>query len=949
MADKLKDAIIKLSNAFKKLQDDWNATPALFDSRNQESATAKAQIDKILKLKENSEKIINEDIPDVLDVIDETEDIIRIIRGIRYGDMDGDGVAEGREAPKGEFRNILDIIINNFGGAKTIVQNVINFTYAKMGPEPDKGIIFDYGCNSGKCEQDLDKEYPCGDMGENGICPANPANTFLCRLKCFETVTNTRTFQQLTTYTDILKNIENAAWGLTQAGENIKAIEPSMDMKPVTIKPNLVDEVDQRTECCAHGNPQDNGNSFSFRRAILDEKNNPILDTNEQVQMETIFCSTWTTAKCKEKTTLYVGMRDDESNYEFFKTNLLANPLSALEDKFSALNITFNNYLMSSMQTAVALVRSGNVGKNNYVDPINKIITQGKYMWYDLIWGNIDISQEILSACTTTEQILTNDPADIENQCQARIADEEKTDLLPENNPDYDTLKSQCNALTEIDLDILDNFIQDPGYIANKIATIEAQRADIAPYSRTPISCPKHFCVNPNNPLKWAPASQDPACAAGTPGLYNNIIWDTNLTIGQRQWPPDDSQNWQGAQDLCLSTQQEIIDLQKLPTIIDGIGGVNNLKPLADNCNNLAYQEDFEKDCYDFDVLKKVWDNETIGPVDATDVENAKNAIKGFCRSKGATKGKIITETIKSGADIGTFFGCDGLDIDLTGLSCSGDRIQECQTKSQNAREVALKLCSQSTTDMRTPLNEIMKVFSVLLGVKSATVAVNGLSALYFDAQKVRQRAEDVVNLIKEAPEKFEKLWNSEDVISKIGKDNVKIKPVKCIEGPMISYASGDKPLTGENGGQVCPNVGEQFGQLDANFSEIRQNLRMIDMARIQPTTAIGFGNLALDIPKPDQIDPDLNEVVGPIYERAKEIKEKSQLLWALATAINYANENCTCGKSYCPMLGKIPLCISGLPLTLTPLKQPFCHLIWTLRYPLGSLAEKLKQELEQE
>ncbi len=279
-------------------------------------------------------------------------------------------------------------------------------------------------------------------------------------------------------------------------------------------------------------------------------------------------------------------------------------------------------------------------------------------------------------------------------------------------------------------------------------------------------------------------------------------------------------------------------------------------------------------------------------------------------------------------------------------MSCENS---DCITKAQQAREVALKLCSQSTTDMRTPLNEVMKVFSVLLGVKSGTVSVNGLSALYFDAQKIRQRAQDVINLIKEAPKKFEELWNSKDEVQKLSKDNVDIKYVKCIAGPMISYAGNGQALTGANGGQVCPNVGEQFSQLDASFSDIRQNLRMIDMARIQPTKAIGFGNLSLDIPKIELIDQDLNEVVGPIYEKAQEIKNKSQLLWALATAINYANENCTCGQSYCPQLGPVPLCISGLPLTIAPLTQPFCHLIWTLRYSLGSLAEKLKQELEKQ
>ena len=49
---------------------------------------------------------------------------------------------------------------------------------------------------------------------------------------------------------------------------------------------------------------------------------------------------------------------------------------------------------------------------------------------------------------------------------------------------------------------------------------------------------------------------------------------------------------------------------------------------------------------------------------------------------------------------------------------------------------------------------------------------MNGLSALYFDAQKIRQQAESVKAMIWAAPDKFKELWGSEDTISKIGKDN---------------------------------------------------------------------------------------------------------------------------------------------------------------------------------
>lgn len=1255
-ATALQNASSILGGKFNQLQDDWNAPLDQFASENQESATARAQIDKILKLKTNSEGILNETIPAVLDQIEAAqtnyESIQEVIRMARAKNLDENTIKS------------LQDIADKFKEAIGIINvDVIDFTYQKIGP---KDIGANYRCVEGRTE-------------------------FLYRLKCFEE-DNKRTFDQLITYTEILRNVENAAFGLTQAGENIKAIEPSMDMTPVTIKPNLINEVDERAQCCRSdcktGDKATDNKCEYISYSIINEKG----DTRENLPHGKCSSNGWTTKKCKEKTSLYVGQRKEDSNYEFFKTNLLANPLSTLEDRFNILSASINNYVMPSMQEAFsgvpktdtkpakdALIKSNNVDvdEKKYKDLSDEVLKQARYMWWDLIWGNETVSQELLPACNITEQILTNDPADIQNQCIARPKNPDNISLLPPeagggNTLDkYNELKNQCSALVNIDLDVLDNLKVNSNYIQDRIDELNKMRkgiginktacpkwfclnpktftrgagmaikdpndpndlydqhcvdncgdkekpgtwcdinagiiwdtaqvvgpitdanqvkpevcelagigydsifhtyscnrgdlnvqcsrmmsVDMNEFNKVPpcvkdsritemqtleqnrlkvgvescangfcnnrtdgnIACPDWICVNPIPPnpllplqklaLNTSSITTDPYCAdvkdGRVPGktLKNNAVFDNILApkVWQRNWPPDQvckdnngacisgitveptdgntygpglggewthkcisrspyevnfgssqlrlkelqeiggglvascpSDNWPcktkescenlqkvcgqlqdntalkgttasgdwvwppeglanyiSVENACISTQQETVvnltafqDMLRNIGAIDASGGVivGKIDELTNSCNNLNYQKDFARDCYDFSVLQKALNSEseiinenwkewnkdkddyTTDPPkwnpdtektstgswtsEKTDVENTKKDINGFCRSKNATKGKIITETINSDInDIDGFFDCniltgilplvDSISVDLTAST----------EKAQQAREVALKLCSQSTTDMRTPLNEIMRVFSVLLGVKSGTASMNGLSALYFDAQKIRQRAEDVINLIKEAPKKFAELWNSKDEINKIGKDNVKIKPVKCISGPMISYAQGSKPLTGANGGQVCPNVGDQFSQLDSSFSQIRQDLRMIDMARRQPSKIIGLGNLSIKIDV-YPIDPDLNEVVSPIYERAKEIKEKSQLLWALATAINYANENCTCGQSYCPQLGPVPLCISGLPLTLTPLKQPFCHLIWTLRYPLGSLAEKLKQELE--
>ncbi|MDD5738943.1 MAG: hypothetical protein PHY72_03430 [Candidatus Pacebacteria bacterium] len=1037
--ENLQSVIKDISDSFQGLQSDWNAPMEWFSSEHQESATASTTINKILKLKINSQDIIGKQIPDAQSAIATINDNITALNQLIVAVGDNDQTRTLKNIVDG-FNRAINILKNNSidmngdGVVNLDDYGVIDFAYAKIGP------------------QGLGNLYRCGV----GKCSGSPGNsTFLCKLACFEE-SNGRTFDQLTVYPDILFDIENAAFGLIQAGENIKAIEPSMDMNPVTIKPNLVDEVDEKVQCCRAGCPQENNNSCSFYRSPLDKDGNATLDKDGKVITETISCSSWTLAskKCDQKTSLYVGQQTGTSNYEYFKTNLLANPLSTLEERFNAVSASVNNYLMLAMQHAFtdipktdttpkidALIKDNkvDVDEKKYTDLASNVLTQARYLWWDLIWGNDTVSQKLLPACNITEQILTNNPADIQSQCENRLTQKEgdvfvNLSLLPpkalppnaqgtgNTEEGYNTLKNQCNILTSVDLDVLENLKDNSKYIKDRIDQLNKLRGDVGPDH---IKCPKWFCLNPDSGTRGAGMNKvDPFCVKVTnkycqsaldasegvilcdkgsnaPNSYEdgqrditpNIVWDpiANPTDGSKQWPPVGANNWQGAQDMCISTQQEIANLNALKEVLTSIGAIDdlgaviydNLDGLAKQCNNLNYQIDFARDCYNFSILQKafggkvaidenwkdwnlnefttkppVWKDGKLQPGTGEitsqdeDIANVKKAVSGFCQSNDATQGKIITATIdpkNSNKSIGDFFGCSSiplifgndLGVDLTANTADA----------QQAREVALKLCSQSTTDMRTPLNEIMKVLSVLLGVKSYTAASNGLSALYFDAQKVRQRAEDVVNLIKEAPKKFAELWNSTDEIQKITKDNVKIQYVKCIASPMISYAGNSQPLTGENGGPVCPNVNEQFNQLDASFAMVRQNLRAIDMTRRQPTKAIGLGKLSVEIPGEDiyPMDPDLNDIVGPIYEKANDIKNKTQLLWALATAINYANENCSCGQSYCPQLGPVPLCISGLPLTLAPLKEPFCHLVWTLRYPLGSLAEKLKQELEQQ
>ena len=454
------------------------------------------------------------------------------------------------------------------------------------------------------------------------------------------------------------------------------------------------------------------------------------------------------------------------------------------------------------------------------------------------------------------------------------------------------------------------------------------------------------------------------------------------------EWPPKSrctgfinelAKGYLGAQNACISTQKEMLVLKGLRKAIDeaktalcpDCSDKEVIEKLIAQCNKLDYQIDFAQDCYNFGILKMVkngepdWFGQVKTDLEKTDKDveddktNAQNSIKNLCNisiGQGKVMGKEIESLSSPYKELQCpVVGSGGPAVDFTlplpSDAVGDNNIKEAQ-EAQEARLLVKKLCTQSSSDMRTPLNEVMKVFSLLLGVKSYSGAKNGISALYYDALRLRKRASDTIALIKGFPAKFKELWGKEDTISKITKASVKIEPLHCVQGPMVSYAGSDKkPVTGPKGGPVCPDVSSLFAQMDTLFAEVRQNLKLIDMTRRVPNTSFSLfnKNLKVEIKDTYQINKELDKVVRPLYDRAESIKSKTQLMWALASAINFANANCTCGKSYCPMIGSVPFCVSGLPLTFTPLKEPFCHLVWSLRFPLATLAEKLKEDLESE
>ena len=248
--------------------------------------------------------------------------------------------------------------------------------------------------------------------------------------------------------------------------------------------------------------------------------------------------------------------------------------------------------------------------------------------------------------------------------------------------------------------------------------------------------------------------------------------------------------------------------------------------------------------------------------------------------------------------------------------------------------------CLSGQSNIMAPLGEIMNVYAFLLGIKSGTLFYKGLKTSYQDAKLAYQNAQKAIRMIKELPKKLKSAH-----VSNGGGSGFNIKPIKCVPEPAFGYNN----QTGPNGGPVCPEVDKFFSVIEANFDIVRQNLNQIDLRRrklgIKDLIRIFGGAM---IPKiGERLShrgygikyPSINEV----YDEAKNIRNRARNLWAIGTAMNFAAKNCTCGKSFCVL----PVCISGIPLTPAPLKEPYCYLVYILRHPFEKQIEVLENYLK--
>ena len=231
--------------------------------------------------------------------------------------------------------------------------------------------------------------------------------------------------------------------------------------------------------------------------------------------------------------------------------------------------------------------------------------------------------------------------------------------------------------------------------------------------------------------------------------------------------------------------------------------------------------------------------------------------------------------------------------------------------------------------DMRTPLENIMKVFSVLLAIKSGTGAYQGAKASFANARKFYESAQQLVTTISTLSKYSGKLFKELEV------KGLKVIPLACVSKPAFGYNGSSGP----KGGNICPNVETLFATVESQFNTIRQKVVHLDLIRREAEN-ISIGGFEIPFFKRYSIK---YHAVDPLYKTADSIRDKARILWALATAINFANKNCTCGQSYC----KLPLCISGAPLTPDAILNGSCFVVYALRPFLKKTANELENLLK--
>ncbi len=522
---------------------------------------------------------------------------------------------------------------------------------------------------------------------------------------------------------------------------------------------------------------------------------------------------------------------------------------------------------------------------------------------------------------------------------------------------DTSTMKQNCEAWLNLPGEVVS---QDE--INANIDALEKQRDCVGTYC---IKCPTWLCQGAGDPKCMSVSECPSTYNKKIYGEYKTVcrqgaaaVFDVNVfTPETRKWPPTKPPllggytiGYQGAKTICIQTQAQLALLKTSSSATTSPAALEILG-LTDTCSELRRQQQLKREC----------EKHTL----------TKCAAQGKCGSSAECNIVICDPPDCSGAKIT----CSGLREDMNEICtvnepkpddeyCNGNNIKDITDKDNAAGLRKLQQICIETNDIRTPLDEVMRVLSVLMGIQSGTAAHGGITTSIKGAQAFYSNAGKFIKMIEELAwtMRFAYIDTMEENAASSG--GFKLRPFKCVAGPMESYptsmaklTAGQEPsyiysgnkakaVTGPNGGQVCPDVAGLYARLQAQFSQIRQEVHNIEKVyrKAKDTTiSLPWGENAYAHLWTSY--PETYGFIEPMFKRAEELKQSAQFVWALATALNFANDNCVCGMSYC----KLPFCISGLPLTLAPLKDPYCALVWILRSPMNNMAKRLQEDLNKQ
>ncbi len=263
--------------------------------------------------------------------------------------------------------------------------------------------------------------------------------------------------------------------------------------------------------------------------------------------------------------------------------------------------------------------------------------------------------------------------------------------------------------------------------------------------------------------------------------------------------------------------------------------------------------------------------------------------------------------------------------------------------------------------ETETFIKKIMDAFSIIIGIRDTTAVYRALGGGISEALEAIL---DAWEKVKQIPKTLREIWKDGDAADAAGESDV-----PSADGGFISCKSaaavGVDGTTGPQGGKVCPAIGQYTKMVNSQFASIRQSLLNIELVRRVkklPSVSEFLNNLLKEeqeievagiegkvkIKEPGDIlyyeQVEETEALEDVYARASEIADKTRVLWGLNMAMSMADDKCTCGWSFC----KLPVCISGLPLTPQAINS-YCLIVYILRLPIWHRAMSIETFLERE